>query len=333
MVLKRQLYVAITRAKRFCTVSYALKSYTGGDQELAHIVADIEKNFEKQTADETEKIILNSDEKAFVEKKSKEEKHVDINDLIKLVARDYEDRKVSVSLLNNFFECPWKWYFRNLLQLPEDKNESLEFGSKIHSVIDKILKQRKIPTQKELEEIIGDDKEVLKIISRWVKNRLPKIAPKRENEQSVSAKDARFPHLNIYGKIDLIENLNVNNVRVTDFKTGNVRKKSEIEKMDPEGRMSSYLRQLTMYSYLIKQSPKWKMEVSESRLEFLEAKKENETFYDRFITAKEIDLLIKDIKDYDEFVKSGTWVNRPCNYNAYGKNTECEYCKMAEIYK
>src|ERR1035437_5998013 len=88
MVLKRQLYVAITRAKRFCTISYALKSYTGGDQELAYIVADIQDNFEKQTADETEKIILNSDEKAFVEKKSKEEKHVDINDLIKLVSSE-----------------------------------------------------------------------------------------------------------------------------------------------------------------------------------------------------------------------------------------------------
>jgi hypothetical protein len=97
--------------------------------------------------------------------------------------------------------------------------------------------------------------------------------------------------------------------------------------------MSSYLRQLAMYSYLIKQSPKWKVEVSESRLEFLEAKDPKEVFYDRIITLEEIDLLIKDIKDYDDLIKKGEWVSRPCNYNSYGKNTECEYCKMAEIYK
>jgi RecB family exonuclease len=220
-----------------------------------------------------------------------------------------------------------------LLQLPEPENESLKFGSAVHSAIDKILKLRKIPTEKELEEITDGSKEVLKIISRWVKNRLPEIDPRRENEQSVSAKDDRFPHLSIYGRLDLIENLDAQNVRVTDFKTGSVRKKSEIEKMDEEGRMSNYLRQLSMYAYLIKQSPKWKADVSESRLEFLEAKNPKEIFYDRVITDREIDLLVKDIKDYDEFIKNGEWVERQCNYNSYGKNTECEYCKMAEIYK
>ena len=246
---------------------------------------------------------------------------------------------MSVSLLNNFFECPWKWYFRNLLQLPEPKSESLEFGNKVHSAVDEILKLKKVPTEKDLEKIVNGNKAVLKIVSKWVKNRLPEIADRRENEKSVSVVDDRFPHLTMYGKIDLIENLNAKEVRVTDFKTGSVRKKSEIEKMDEDptngarSRMSSYLRQLAMYSYLIKQSPKWKMEVSESRLEFLEAKNEKEIFYDRVITPKEIDLLVGDIKDYDKLVKDGAWVDRPCNYNSYGKNTVCEYCKMAEIYK
>ena len=176
-------------------------------------------------------------------------------------------------------------------------------------------------------------KEVLGIVSKWEKERLEEIEPSYENEKSVSIKDDKFPHLNIYGKIDLIEKLDFENVRVTDFKTGSVRKKSEIEKIDEEGRMSSYLRQLAMYSYLLEQSPKWKVYVRESRLEFLEAKNPLENFYDRLITRKEIDLLIQDIADYDKLIKNGEWTKRPCNYNAYGKNTECEYCQRAEIYK
>ncbi|MDO8659542.1 MAG: ATP-dependent DNA helicase [Candidatus Parcubacteria bacterium] len=362
LVLKRQLYVALTRAKRFCTISYALKSYTGASQELANTVADFADNFEKQTADETEKIILKTDNKAFVEKKQKEEKHIDLKDLVKLVARDYEGRKVSVSLLNNFFECPWKWYFRNLLQLPEPKSESLEFGNIVHGSIDAILKSAKIPSEKDLENIVifqvkksgfGDERKqkelthlALIIVSKWTKNRLGEISKNRENEQSVSVSDDRFPVLNVYGKIDLIETLPARNasgiadaggndkeVRVTDFKTGGIRKKSEIEKLDEEGRMSSYLRQLAMYSYLLEQSPKWQAIVRESRLEFLEAKDDRESIYDRAVSNKEINLLVKDITDYDEMVKDGKWVNRPCNYNSYGKNTECEYCKMADIYK
>jgi DNA helicase II / ATP-dependent DNA helicase PcrA len=330
-VLKRQLYVAITRAKRFCTLSYSLHSYGGGDLELSNIVSNLDEHFEKQTADETEKIILKHNPKAYTEKKEIENKNITLSDLQKLVAKDYENRKVSVSLLNNFFECPWKWYFRSLLQLPEVKSKSLEFGNAVHSAIDKILKLKETPNQKYLEELANGDKGVLKIISKWVKDRLPQIEEKRENEKNISIVDNRFPHLNIYGKIDLIETLSNKNVRITDFKTGGVRKKSDIEKYN-DGKMSSYMRQLAMYSYLIKQSPKWKVDVSESRLEFLEAKNEKESIYDTIIKKEQIDLLVKDIKDYDESVKSGEWLNRSCNYNSYGKNTECEYCKMAEIY-
>jgi RecB family exonuclease len=145
-------------------------------------------------------------------------------------------------------------------------------------------------------------------------------------------KDNDYPDLKIYGKIDLIENLGNKELRVTDFKTGGVRKKSEIEKLDEEGRMGGNLRQLAMYSYLLRDNSKWQADVRESRLEFLEAKNEKERFYDRVITAHEIELLKKDIKDYDELLKSGEWINRECHYNAYGKNTECEYCQMAKIY-
>jgi DNA helicase-2/ATP-dependent DNA helicase PcrA len=355
-VLKRQLYVAITRAKRFCTISYALKSYAGKDQELAHIVADIEDNFEKQNAGETEKIILRGDKRAYVENKEEKEKKTSLDDIVKLVARDYEDRKVSVSLLNNFFECTWKWYFRNLLQLPEPKTESLEFGNIIHGSIDQVLKFTKTPGEKEIRDIIlhqvrksgfGNDQKqkelfdlAFKIVSSWVSGRLGEISKKRENEKSISINDERFPHLSIYGKIDLIEHIGLEKVRVTDFKTGGVRKKGDIEKMinDPASggagvRMSGYLRQLAMYSYLIKQSPKWKVDVTGSRLEFVEAKQAGETLYDTVVSNEQINMVVKDILDYDKLVKSGKWIDRPCNYNSYGKNTDCGYCKMAEIYK
>ena len=317
--IKRKLYVAITRAKRFCTLSYTGQSVKGGEQELARVIASLPMEiFEKQKFSLSKKII---------------HKTPDLSALLKLAKEKYQDRYVSVSLLNNFFDCPWQWYFRNLLQIPTPPSASLEFGSQVHSAIDQILKLKKTPNQKELQEMVSGDKEVLKVVSKWVKNSLPEIKPKYENEVSVSVNDGRFPNLKMYGRIDLIENLGPESVRVTDFKTGSVRKKSEIEKIDEEGRMSGNLRQLAMYSYLIEENKKWKVNVSESRLEFLEAKNTKETFYNRVITSKEIELLVKDIKDYDNFIKDGGWISRPCNYNSYGKNSECVYCKMAEMYK
>ena len=60
------------------------------------------------------------------------------------------------------------------------------------------------PSVEELEDLTKD-KEVLKIVSNWVKEVLPDIKTNHKNEQSISLKDDRFMHLNIYGKIDLIE--------------------------------------------------------------------------------------------------------------------------------
>ncbi len=334
--VKRKLYVAITRAKRFCTISYSQYSKNENEETLARVIAELPSEvFEKRKVSNLEKQVVHNKR--------------DLKDLEKLVLRKYTDRYVSVSLLNNFYECTWKWYFLNLLQLPTPPAETLEFGIVVHSSLNRILKSGSVSSGVELENIIKEEvgrgrfrdertrnrihKEVLSVLIPWVQNRLPQIKLARRMEESISVNDKRFPHLKIYGKIDLIENLDKKEVRVTDFKTGSPRKKSDIEKEDVEGRMTGNLRQLAMYSYLLRENPKWAVDARESRLEFLEAKDPKQSFYDRVISEREIDLLIRDIEDYDEAVKSGGWVSRECNYNSYGKNTECEYCKLAEVYK
>ena len=335
LAARRELYVAITRAKRFCALSYSRFSYSGRDQEKAKILADLEAktgSFEKASFGDTEEKILAHDPKSYVLSRKIEEKKEALPELLEMVSKEYPEANVSVSLLNNFFECPRKWYFRNLLKLPEPKSESLEFGTRVHNAIDKILKSGKMPNEKEILKFCEDRKPEARVVLNWAKNSLPKISAKRENEKNVSFHSGEFPHLNIYGKVDLVEDLGGGAAKVTDFKTGGARKKNEIEKKDDEGRMSNYLRQLAMYSYLLEENSKYK-NIVESKLEFMEAEKGEEGSYSAHINKEEINLLKKDIADYDHFVKTGKWWKRPCHFNSYGKNTECEYCKMAEIYK
>ncbi len=318
--IKRKLFVAITRAKRFCTLSYSTLSKKDTERELAKIIAELpEEVFEKEK-------IKNAG-------KNEKEKVSMLPELVKLVAVKYKDRNVTATLLNNFFECPWKWYFGNLLQLPEGENEHFIFGNNVHGAIDHILKGDLVPDKKELLKISEGDKEVAKVVSKWAEISFPEISKKRESEYSISFSDPKFPQLKIYGRIDLVEKLNDENVRVTDFKTGSAKKKNDIEKLDEEGRQSNLMRQLAMYSYLLQNNPKWHgVNVSESRLEFLEAKNEKERIYSHAVSKDDIILLAHDIADYDEMLKKGIWVKRPCNFKSYGKNTECEYCKMAKIY-
>ncbi len=267
---------------------------------------------------------------------------------------NYSGSKVSVSLLNNFFECPWKWYFRNFLKLPEVKSSSLGLGSAVHSTIEFILKSaearlRQKISQKEIREKIlfelekegvSNETELKKLakdaesaVLCWVENHYKTLAKDYNSERSLQFRDAKFPELLMYGKLDLTERLENGDVVITDFKTGSVKTKGVIEKIDEEGRLSSLMRQLAMYSYLVAGAERGR-DVYASKLLFLEAKSgDKNALYSTHIDREQIDLLIKDIRDYDNLLKTGEWIARPCNYNSYGKNTKCEYCKRAEIYK
>ena len=188
-------------------------------------------------------------------------------------------------MLNNFFECPWKWYFRNFLKLPGIKGVSLALGSAVHSTIEFILNETKLPEDKKIKEKIlfflqgegvSDIKEQARLardayvsVNRFVKDFYKNLEKNFQSERSLQFRDDRFKHLLMYGKIDLTERLPDGTLSVTDFKTGSTKTKSVIEKMDSEGRLSSYLRQLAMYSYLVYGVEK--KDVSLSKLLFLEA--------------------------------------------------------------
>ena len=348
MVARRELYVAITRAKERCTLSYAAQGYSGGALEPAPILSDLpDELVERSTSEETQKMLLN-DPQVYV-RRAPERAKTTMAELAALVKSEYAKTNVSVTLLNNFFECPWKWYFSNMLQLPEKKTENLLLGSAVHTGIEFLLKNGGGVESAALsaalvscleKEYVCDDKLISrlvkvaeKILVSFMKQYYPRFAPNAQSERSVSYRDPRWPHLSCYGKIDLTERLDENVVEVTDFKTGGGKTKSVIEKQDEEGRPSSLLRQLAMYSYLIQGAEKG-TEVRTSRLIFLEAEPDSkDAVYAASVTAEDIGLLERDIQDYDALMQSGEWVHRPCEAKFYGKAKECKYCaKAKELY-
>lgn len=347
-IAKRELYVAITRAREFCVISYAHENYTGGELELAEILRELKAlHFVKKNRDITEAELRGAGERIFVNKKIADNSVGELEVLQKFVKENYDKTKVSVTLLNNFFECSWKWYFRNFLKLPEIKSSSLALGSAVHETIEYILKEKKLPADKkiteylkhELEKEIIDTREVGRLlrdaenaVKNFIQNFYKNISPKYESERPLSFRDPKFNHLLMYGKIDLTEFLADGTVAVTDFKTGSSKTKSAIEKVDEDGRLSTLMRQLAMYTYLVRGGDK--KEVSNSKLLFLEAdKNDKNALYATRVDDEQIDLLVRDIVEYDEALKNGSWVERPCLAKSWGKNTECEYCKRAEIYK
>jgi len=345
---KRELYVAITRAKSYCVISYASENYNGREMNLVSILKDLpDIDFIKKTKDETEKELLKNGPRIYTNLINKEYKSEIIDDIKELVKKNYENLTISVSMLNNFFECPWKWYFRSFLRLPEPKPAHLALGSIVHSTIEYILKADKLPTKDQIKEKIEKElnnekvknkiefnklaKKAEETISSWIKNYYDKLESSYKSERSISFHDKDFTNLSMYGKLDLTEYSKDGGITVTDFKTGNSKTRNMIEKIGDDGRMSDLMRQLTMYTYLL-QGNERQAKVRSSRLLFLEEDIDNKnSLYETFIDQEKIDLLRKDIKDYCNSLEDGTFVNNECHFKPYGSGaTECEYCKLAK---
>jgi DNA helicase-2/ATP-dependent DNA helicase PcrA len=345
---KRELYVAITRAKKYCNLSYALEGYNGNDMEIVSIIRDLpDIHFEKKTASENEEKMLSFGAEIYTSFNKREYKGKIIDEVKELVKKNYSSLKVSVSMLNNFFECPWKWYFRSFLRLPEARLVHLALGTAVHATIEYILKEDKLPKDEDIKERIlkelkkekvEDKNDLIKLSKKaneavlgWVKNYYKHINKNHKSERSVSFRDKDFPNLLMYGKIDLTEYEENGNVVVTDFKTGSSKTKNIIEKINEEGRLSDLVRQLAMYTYLLEGDEK-DVKVSNSRLLFLEEDVANKnSLYQTYIDREKIDLLKKDIKDYDSLLSNGEWVKNECHFKPFGSgSTECEYCKLAK---
>lgn len=350
-VAKRELYVAITRAKRFCTISYSKLAHKGSEERIASIIEALPQElFVFSNSGAMQKKIMDAGVENYVASKKLEESPLSKAELVELVKENYHKKKVSVTLLNNFFECPWKWYFRSFLQVPEPLSESLIFGSVVHCAVEYVVKNKNSDNQRSLQEIIAQaieenhiidqtivtrmTREAEKIMENFSENVLPNLYDSFESEKALSYKDPQIPNITITGKIDLVEYDEANEVRVTDWKTGKTKTGKDVEKQDDEGRLSSYMRQLAMYSYLLNNASKGNIKVSKSRLYFVEEKNSKNALYETNVTGEHIELLVKDMQDYDGQMQNGKWTERECNFKPWGSGiSECPYCKMAEMYK
>jgi DNA helicase II / ATP-dependent DNA helicase PcrA len=344
LTAKRELYVALTRAKEHCTISYATMRNDGGPMILAEIIADLDKKHLVHTDSvHNQELLLAHDPHVYAMKGALGPQGELLPDIAQFVRERFAETKISVSMLNNFFECPWKWYFRNFLRLPETKSTSLALGSAVHSTIEYVLKASVLPSAQDLKQFIHtalihegvhDEKECVRLgkdafsaVKYWIDSYYDTLAKDRISERSVTYRDPQFPNLLMYGKIDLTER-DGDRIVVTDFKTGSSKTTGMIEKIDDEGRLSTYMRQLAMYSYLIRGAEE--KNVTTSRLLFLEAgEKDKNALYSTHVGSESIDLLIRDIADYQKSLETGTWTDRECNATSYGGSV-CEYCARME---
>lgn len=267
---RRLFYVAITRAKTNLQVSYALKDEKNKDQTRSTFITELLEGgslslTNKQVPEDllTDYLMLQFREKAKPE--------------IELVEASYIDQilkkyTLSVTHLNNYLNCPLKFYYQNLIRVPAAKNESMAFGSAIHWAIERLFIK-----MKERANVFPLREELLDDFNWHMKNNREAFTPeafRRKTEYGEKILPAYYDYyIDKWNKIIIAEkairNVTVQNVpingkldklefdgklvNVVDYKTGryeNARKKL-VRPNEKEPNGGDYWRQAVFYKILL----------------------------------------------------------------------------------
>jgi len=335
---RRLFYVALTRARKNIFITYSNSSEDGREQIASQFLTEIpEQYLEDIDIDKFEKKLGKNLEKIF----ASIEKNKELNFSKEFTAEIFRRQGLSVSALNNYLECPWKYFFVNLVRVPEKITDAGLFGNAIHEslnqyiiafkkgnaskklLLDKFLESRYLIsiTPSEQDRFIKRGEEAL---NGFYDEKIKHLS--KDVESEVDIKGIRINDDTILnGKIDMIEILDKNfKSNVYDFKTGSVKSRNVIEGKVKDGK-GNYKRQLVFYKILLGRFKNGLYKMQNGIIEFVEPKDNGEYKREVFdISNDESEDLLKLIIEVSKEIINLAFWNEKC------EDKKCEYCRLRD---
>ena len=342
---RRLFYVAITRAKTHLQVSFTVKDDKDKDLVKSTFITELLEgsNLEISHRQVPDSLLAGYVLLQFAEKARPE---------IELVEDQYIDQllkkySLSVTHLNNFLNCPLRFYYQNLIRVPAAKNESMAFGSAVHWAIERLfVKMREnnnvFPPR---EELVSDfhwhmknnreafTAEAFKLKTDYGEKILPAYYDyhiNRWNKIVVAEKAVRnvtVQHIPINGKLDKLE-FNGKLVNVVDYKTGKYAnaKKKLFGPGDKEPNGGDYWRQAVFYKILLDNDRTNDWQVVSTEFDFIEPVNDEYKTEKIEVNAADIATVTQQITD--------TWqkIQRKAFKTGCGK-PDCEWCNFVKSNK
>ncbi|MEK7635231.1 MAG: ATP-dependent DNA helicase [Patescibacteria group bacterium] len=335
---RRLFYVSMTRAKKGLSISSSLTDWEGKEQDKSKFITEISENtieniatkeFEKKNIDDLALFIVHTDSKKSLFDKE-------------YLKRLFFEKNLNVTALNNYLDCPIKYLFRNLIQLPSEYSESLLFGDLVHDSLEKFFEEsknnKKLSTKntlaklfknfidkssfygKEYERYLERGTEVLEeYYDQYHKDWTLDI----ENEKYISREFEleNGDKINISGRLDKVEFLDSpmeGRINIIDYKTG----KPFSDKSKKEDK-ENLKRQLVFYHILYENYADNKFSINKATLDFIEKNKKGEfELYTVEVSSSEIKEVKDEINKMVAEVTSGKFLDLGCN------RKDCEYCAL-----
>lgn len=337
---RRLFYVALTRAKEHVTISFATLDANGKDRLVSQFVEDLPETLvEKKEG----KVFPGAGRltRAQVEKKS------DIRTIFdkEYLKEIFLDQGLNATALNNYIECPWKYFFKNLIRLPDAPEPYLHFGNAVHTALKALAdakREGKKFTEKDFLKVFSDDLSRRPISKRDLAEALKKgekALPIYFKERVSSWHNDAFTeypiagvllplsnntNLLLRGRLDKLELLGGSAVNVVDYKTGGHKTRNDIlgETKSSNGNIK---RQLDFYRLLLELHDNGKYEMVSGTIEFVEPDEKGKIHSEVFPMTHEDGKKAKEEteKTAEEILNFSFW-DKGCD------DSKCEFCSLKE---
>ncbi len=271
----------------------------------------------------------------------------------------FEAQGISVTALNNYLECPWHYFYVNLLRIPEAPNKHLAFGNAVHGALKQYFDElergedmgkvwmvarfeeglaREAIAEHEYEETLEKGRKALPAFydeyhAQWLAFR--NGGGRAMNEIRVDGVTAGTGDgaVAINGKLDRVEILHDgekgaaqdaarNEVHVIDYKTGRPKSRNELSG-NTKNADGNYMRQLAFYKLLLGKEGRYDM--TEGVIQFIERDERGKAHREAFeVTPGEVAVLEKLVVDVAGEIRDLAFWNKGCH------EPDCEYCRLRE---
>lgn len=336
---RRLFYVAITRAKQCLSISYSEKDKNGKDQEASQFIGEIiaDTKLEKKHPKVSEDAMIDFLSIQYNDSIQPKVELLDKNYIDKLL----QNYTLSVTHLNNYLDCPLRFYFQCLIRVPSGKSPSATFGQAVHWALNKAFRKLKEDGN---EFPLTDDfmkefrwymyrnrdsftKEDFKLRLAYGEIILPpyynqnievwnKIAV---TERSI--KNVEVDGVPIKGSLDKVE-FNGRQATVVDYKTGKLKYAKDNLKPPNNERPNGgdYWRQAVFYKILIDNDRSIDWEVVSTKFEFVEPVGEGEYHKEKIVITP------GDIIEVTDQIKTVYQKIMAHDFNTGCGKKECDWC-------
>ncbi len=358
---RRLFYVACTRAKSRLLVTYNLADLNLKDEQESRFVTEfLESKIPKFIMTDVSNEQIAEVQLAIF---GTEYSDKDFEPIGKEFLNKFTDNYVlSATHLDSYLECPIKFYYRNLLQIPSAITGPLSFGNSIHRALELFFKamlnhpEKKYPSVEQLVSGFKFDLEkhadsfnpqdfartleygTEKILPRLYKTFINEWEENKNREPEKNVMDIVVNDVPIKGKLDQLVFQDKTTVHVIDFKTGafNSEKKKlltapMLEINNEEASIEdlyggNYWRQIAFYHLLINNDKRHNYKTLSGEMFFVEPDiKGNYSREKIFINDDEIKFMENLIKDVYLKIKNHEFSN------GCGKKN-CEWCNFNTYY-